>query len=118
MNKIYVIEKYGNTEYLSMDALGNKYGLSKQVIRKRVREIETEIGNRYSRNAVITDGKIVLINVFVFLDWLSNRKLLKDSNAKKYVKPFNAAEWAAYMGYYQTIRKEDEESEEGDKKNT
>ena len=100
MNKIYIIEKHGNTEYLNMDALSKKFGISKQTIRKRVREIEAEIGKRYKKQAVINDDRIVLINIFVFMDWLQNRSKLMNKDTRKYVEAFNASDWAEYMGFY------------------
>lgn len=95
-----VIEYYGAAEYMSMKALAEKYGICKDTVRSRVRELEAEIGKRYKRKHIIDDGHIKLINVFVFMDWLANRKMLMNETSRKYVEPFDAAEWAECMGFH------------------
>lgn len=93
----------GNSEYLSLDSLAEEMGLNKQTIRNRVNEIRAEIGKRYKSLAIIDDGNIVLINRFVFIDYMTNRRKLRDKNLRKYVEPFNAAEVASYLGFYEVV---------------
>lgn len=104
MSKIYVIERHGNAEYASRATLGKKYGMTLQTVSSYIKEIEAEsgAGKRYASISVIRNGKTLLVNVFVFLDWISVRSRWKNPAARKYIKPFNAAEWAAYMGFYNT----------------
>ena len=105
MDELRII-RAGNTEYLSLDSLAQEMGLAKQTIRIRVNEIRAEIGKRYKSLAVIDDGNIVLVNRFVFIDYMANRRKLRDKNLRKHVEPFNAAEVASYLGFYEVIEVE------------
>ena len=102
MSEIIII-RAGNSEYLSLDSLAEEMGLNKQTIRNRVNEIRAEIGKRYKSLAVIDDGNIVLVNRFVFIDYMTNRRKLRDKNLRKHVEPFNAAEVASYLGFYEVV---------------
>lgn len=101
--KVFVIEKHGNSEYCSLDQLARDYNITKPTVRNRLNEIRGEIGRRYARLAVIDDGNLVLVNRFVFIDYLNNRRMLKSETQRKYVEPFNATEVARYLGYYSTM---------------
>ncbi len=102
MQKGLVIQRIAGSAYMSMQDLADKYGMNKRTVQNRVREINEErgAGKRYELPAVISDGNIVLVNEFVFLDWLSIRKNWMDKNARKYVQPFDPAVWARYLGWY------------------
>lgn len=57
-----------------------------------ISEIRQEIqAGRYSQCTLI-DEKPVRVSPLVFIDYMANRKMLKDKNARKYVHPFNAAD--------------------------
>lgn len=57
-----------------------------------ISEIRQEIqAGRYSQCTLI-DEKPVRVSPLVLIDYMANRKLLKNKNARKTVKPFNAAE--------------------------
>lgn len=81
--------------------LALKYGLSKRTVQSRMKEIEAESGRgkRYARQSMINDGNIVFVNELVFLDWLSVRQRFRDTNAKKYLDPFDPGVWVKYLGW-------------------
>ena len=57
-----------------------------------VSEIRQEIqAGRYSQCTLI-DEKPVRVSPLVFIDYMSHRKMLRNKNARKTVKPFNAAD--------------------------
>ena len=57
-----------------------------------ISEIRQEIqAGRYSQCTLI-DEKPVRVSPLVLIDYMANRKLLKNKNARKTVKPFNAAD--------------------------
>ena len=99
--RTFVIETHGGQVYLKMQDIAERYGLSKATVRKYKNEIASEIGKRYSKQAVITVGNLVYINEYVWLDYLQNADKLREANARKYVEPFKASDWAQYLGYFQ-----------------
>lgn len=100
MDKTIIIQQIAGCSYMRQQDLAEKYGISKTTVHDRVREImeETGYGKRYRRQSVIEDGNIVLVNEYVFLDWLSVRKLMRNSSTRKYVEAFSAGDWAEYLG--------------------
>lgn len=111
------IKRLGSSEYMSLECLAKEMSLTKDTIRIRVNEIRKEIGKRYKNLAVIDDGNIVLVNRFVFIDYMVNRRKLKDKNLRRHVKPFNAAEVASYLGFYEVVEIDTKKSIESLKEN-
>lgn len=75
--------------------------VSPQTIDNRCREIKEEIkAGRYPEMSIIEDGGIKLINFLVLIDYMHNRKRLKEKNLRKHVPPFDAKETAKGLGYY------------------
>lgn len=69
--------------------LAKEYGLCRQTIYKIVDGIQEQIGEgRYSRYA-IADG---LVNRYVFIDYLTYGKMLRDKNMSKCVPDFRPYE--------------------------
>lgn len=66
------------------------FGLGKTTVYERVKEIKGEIGKRYNEHAVIQDGNIVLVNILVFVDYMTYRRRLRDKNMRKYVPEYDA----------------------------
>ena len=74
----------------------------------RLKEIEDEIKKgRYNDYSVIRDGKIVLINVLVFLDFMKYRGMLLDKNARKSAPPFEPAKLIEMIGWNNRIIREE-----------
>ena len=79
------------------------FSLSEATVQKLTHEIEDQIAaGRYSRHAVIRDGKLLLINSVVFMDYMANRAMLKEKNARKYVPAFDYQTSKQYMGLEET----------------
>ena len=58
------------------------------------REIDDQIKDgRYSATSM-GDGDPRSVNYYVYRDYITNRRKLKDKNLRKHVKPFNPAEIA------------------------
>lgn len=87
-------EKYRSYKELSADT-----GKSVRFLKGIVAEMRTEIGKRYNKYVLIDDGKTVLVNYLAFIDYMVNRKQLKDKNARKYVEPYDPTEIAWNCGW-------------------
>lgn len=86
--------------YMQKQQLAEEFHISKSTVYLRMKEIQEEIKNgRYSDYAIIEDGNIVLVNVFVFIDYMKYRRQLKEKNARKYVPEFNPAEIRKISGW-------------------
>ncbi len=80
--------------FMTAEQLSEYEGMSGSHYRKIFNEIDEWIGEgRYPR-ASLTDGKPRSVNYYVYRDYLTNRRMLKDRNLRKTVKPFNPAEIA------------------------
>ena len=101
MDQTIIIHRIAGRTYMSMQDLADKYGMCKRTVRDRVREIGNEVGRskRYERQAIISDGNIVLINELVFLDWMQVRKDMLNKSTRKYVSDFNPGAWVRYLGW-------------------
>lgn len=97
--------------YMHKEQLAQEFGITKATVYNRMKEIQTEIKNgRYNDYAVIQDGKLVLINVLVFIDYLTYRKMLLDKNARKYAPEFHPEKLIQMIGWSNRIIVEDEAS--------
>lgn len=101
--KIFVSEIIRNTPYKQAAVLADQYGLSVRTVKRRAEEIRDQIGRRYKKQAIIDDGNIVLINEYVFLDWLSNRQQI---NSKHKVEDFNVFDWVESYGNFKVPTRE------------
>lgn len=69
-------------------------GMTASHYRSIFQEIEEQIrGGRYTKTAM-SDTRPQSVNYYVYRDYLSNRRRLKNRNLKKTVSPFNPAEIA------------------------
>ena len=84
---------------LRPDGICVVYGMGRTKADSILKEMEEWIPKRYPRTSVIRDGGLTLVNRLAFIDYLSNRKILKGSTTAKYAKPYNPAEIAAQMAY-------------------
>lgn len=113
--RIYVYQRYGGCNYFTISQLAEQFGnVSRQTVRIRVKGLQEEIGKRYADNVIIQDGKLILVNQYAYLDFLKNRTMLRDKTARKYLKPYNPAEWARAMGHTAVDVKEVKDEEEKD----
>ena len=80
--------------------LSERYGICRNTVRARTQEIKEEVGKgkRYSDGDVIVDGNIVLVNEWVFLDWLNVRTRWLNPETQKHIEPFDPAWWARRTG--------------------
>lgn len=94
--------------YMQSEQIAEEFHISKGTVFNRVKEIEKEIKNgRYNDYAVIHDGKLVLINVLVFIDYLKHRRQLLDRNARKYTPEFQPEKIVQIIGWNNRIVMED-----------
>ena len=101
------IESIRGYPYMPKQQLADEFHISKSTVYLRMKEIETEIQNgRYSDYAIIDDGNIVLVNVLVFIDYMTYRRRLKEKNARKYVPDFNPTEIKKVIGWEDKLVKE------------
>ncbi len=78
-------------EYQTKKQLAENYGKSTSAIGTIIGEIREQVEKgRYDGYAVL-DGCGTMVNVFVFFDYLSHRRALKDPVACQYVPPYDAA---------------------------
>lgn len=91
--------------YVQKAELARIFGVTYPTVCSRVKEIEQEIGKRYTRYATID----LLVSIEVYADWEKYRKRLKDKNLRKTVPPFNMGEAREYLveeGFLHVICKE------------
>lgn len=94
--------------YMPKQQLADEFHISKSTVFSRMKEIEKEIqSGRYSDYAIINDGNIVLVNVLVFIDYMTYRRRLKEKNARKYVPEFNPSEIKKIIGWENRLIKEE-----------
>ena len=85
--------------YMRKEQLTKEFQISAGTVRTRLFEIEDEIKTgRYNDYAIIRDGNIVLINVLVFIDYLTYRRQLLDRNARKYAPAFHPEKLVQMIG--------------------
>lgn len=90
--------------YMQKEQLADEFHICKSTVQKRMKEIETEVKNgRYNDYAIIRDGKIVLVNVLVFIDYLKYRRMLMDRNARKYTPEFRPDQLVQIIGWSNRI---------------
>ena len=98
---INLIETIKGDPWITRANLSKQLGVSVGTVDNRAKEIEQQIkAGRYPDCSIIRDGGIILFNYLVFMDYLQNRKLLLDSNLKKYAEPFQPRKIANSMGWY------------------
>lgn len=107
MNVSYT-ESIRGYPYMQKSQIAEEFHICAGTVKSRVQEIEKEIENgRYSDYAVIRDGKILLINVLVFLDYMKYRRMLLDKNARKYAPEFKPEVLVQCIGWNNRIVTED-----------
>lgn len=75
--------------YMKKEGIAQEFHISKGTVVNRMKEIEQEIQKgRYGAHSLIQDGNIVLINVLVFVDFLTYRQKLLDKNLRKHVPEY------------------------------
>lgn len=75
----------------SLEVLKNKYNfkMCNTTFQKIIDEIREEIRlGRYDECTLI-DEKPIMVSPLVFIDYMSQRKLLRGKNTRKYVRPFD-----------------------------
>lgn len=93
--------------YRPKDQIAEEFGISYGTVHNRIKGIEKEIAaGRYNRYALIRDGKLVLVNVLVFIDYLTYHQQLEDKNARKYTPPFQPDELVRMIGWNNRIVRE------------
>lgn len=93
--------------YKTQQWIVSEIGIGRTTVYERLKEIEKEIEKgRYSRYSVVRDGNLVLVNVLVFIDYLTYRGSLREKNARKHVPPFDPAEVMEACGWNNKIVRE------------
>ena len=86
--------------YMHKEQLAKEFNISMGTVHNRMKEIQEEIKKgRYNDYAVIQDGKLVLVNVLVFIDYLTYRRQLLDRNARKYTPAFQPEKLVQTIGW-------------------
>lgn len=98
--------------YMHKQQLAKEFKISESTVHNRLRGIEEEIkSGRYNDYALIRDGKLVLVNVLVFLDYLKYRKMLQDKYARKYTPEFKPELLVKIIGWSNRTVMEDDGSD-------
>lgn len=109
---IVYMEQIRGMPYLPKKRLEEEFSMSKMTVNRRIDGIRHEIEKgRYSPYALLDSGNL-LVNAYVFVDYLKYRKMLSDKNMRKYVPEFKPDEIMRISGYSQKVVTLDEESEE------
>lgn len=100
MEAMMYTESIRGYPYEHKEQIAREFGISKATVDNRLKEIEKEIKNgRYDDHAIIRDGKLVLINMIVFIDYLTYRRQLRDRNARKYTPEFRPEKIVRDIGW-------------------
>ena len=100
MQKVTLTESIRGYPYLKKDAIATEFDMCKNTVSNRVKEIEKEIkAGRYSDYAIIQDGNILLINLLVFIDYMTYRQRLQKKNLRKNVPAFRPDLIAREIGW-------------------
>lgn len=95
--------------YMHKEQIAKEFDISKGTVDNRLKEIEEEIKKgRYNNYSIIRDGKLVLINVLVFIDYLTHRRQLRDRNARKYTPEYRPEVLVQSIGWSNRTVIEDE----------
>ena len=107
MSQIYV-ETIRGYPYMKKDGIAEEFHISKSTVVNRLREIEQEMEKgRYGDFSIIQDGNILLINVLVFIDFLTFRKRLQNKNLRKNVPAYSPEKIMREMGWSNRIVEEE-----------
>jgi DNA-binding Lrp family transcriptional regulator len=95
-----ILLSYGRP-YMTQQALAEHFGISLPTVRNRLSEIEELVGNgkRYNETSIIRDGKLVLANVLVFVDYEVFRQRLLNPRMAKLVPPYDPVQTRRDLGY-------------------
>lgn len=99
-----IYESKAGNPYMTYEALSERWGIHKDTVRNRVKEIQKEIERgTYRKTAIVIDEKIVRVSELVFFHYLNNRNLLKNSATRKLADPYDATQCAIDMGHYNRV---------------
>lgn len=79
--------------YANKSDISKIFGISPSTVYRRIEGIETEIGKRYNKYAILDN----LVSIEVFADYLKYNKYLANKNLRKTVPPFNMADARTYL---------------------
>ncbi len=100
MENAMYLEVVRGYPYKNISGISKEFEICPRTVKSKIAEIREEIKKgRYSRYAVIADGKIVLVNVYVFMDYLTFRQQLLDENMRKSVPAFQPRTIAELCGW-------------------
>ena len=85
--------------FATRKALADEYGISERTVDNRMKEIEEET-ERYGKYAVLKEGYMKVVNYLVWVDFMANRRLLREKNLRKHVDPYDPIEVAKSIGLY------------------
>lgn len=100
------VESIRGCPYMTQAKLATEFSISRATVGLRIKEIEAEMKDgRYSDypHTIIRDGRIVLINQLVFVDYMTYRRQLLDRNARKYVPEYEPDKIVRELGWNNRI---------------
>ena len=108
MESLSYVESIRSYPYMTMAKIADEFHISTATVSLRLKEIEEEIKKgRYNDYAVIRDGRIILINMLVFVDYMTYRRQLLDKNASKYVPEFHPEKVVKCLGWNNRLVREE-----------
>lgn len=84
---------------VNIKELCEHYQISDRTARTIVKELEAQ-KERYGDYTIMGEGALRRINFLAFTDYYRHRTMLKETNARKYVPPYNPQEVARSLGMY------------------
>lgn len=79
--------------YVNKTQIAKIFGVSPPTVYDRIAGIETEIGKRYNKYAILDN----LVSVEVFADYQKYRRWLKDERLREFVPEFSMREAREYL---------------------
>lgn len=79
--------------YATVTDLSRIFGVTRPTVYDRLKGIESEIGKRYGKYAIIGN----LVSIGVYADYEKYRDILANKNHRKYLAPFDINEAERYI---------------------
>lgn len=91
-------------EYIDKDELAKAINVTKDTAKKYILEVEKLIQDgTYPKYAILRNGKVLRVNYYAIIHYLTFADYLKNKNAKKHVPTLNIEHIREFLGHSRTM---------------
>lgn len=99
MNPNYV-ELINNQPYLNIQGISKEFKMSVRTAKAKVKQLHQAIDmGHYPKYAIRSSDDMLIVNAYVFLDFLGKVKILNEPNLYKHQTPYDAVAIATLCGH-------------------